>query len=479
MVFPMVIRVGSVGVKIYKVENKGRDCFTVAYVADGKRRLKMFADFAEAEAEARSKAVSLSKGELDVLELRSGDRFAYVHAVEALRPTGVALELAAKEYAEAWRALGGKASLLEAAQEFARRHLHELPDKLLPDAVAEMLEAKVRDGASKVYLKVLRFYLGQLAEAFHCQLRSVTTSQLSDFFQGMEVSGRSRNNARGTVGAFFKFCKERGWLPKDHDGIALVPKFKEQATDIEIFTPQEIADFLAHSRPEMVPFLTIGAFAGLRSAEIERLDWKEVHLAERFIEVKAAKSKTASRRLVPITENLAQWLAPHAQAEGRVVPFANISKQIGWLVEDTNRGLKEEGEARRETGGRRQDGEKAKNTSPRPSPQGGEGDGVKVAAGKALTPSPSPSEWARVAPSGAGKARTVEWKANALRHSFISYRVADIQNVNQVALECGNSPAIIFKHYRELVRPAEAKKWFGIVPEAEGVVMAMPQAEAA
>lgn len=36
------------------MENKGRDCFTVASVADGKRKLKMFADFAEAEAEARS-----------------------------------------------------------------------------------------------------------------------------------------------------------------------------------------------------------------------------------------------------------------------------------------------------------------------------------------------------------------------------------------------------------------------------------------
>ena len=131
-VFPLVIRVGSVGVKIYQVENKGRDWFTVAYVADGKRRLKMFADFAEAEAGARSKAVSLSKGELDVLELRSADRFAYVHAVAALRPTGVALELAAKEYAEAWRALGGKASLLEAAQELARRHLHNCRTSCCP-----------------------------------------------------------------------------------------------------------------------------------------------------------------------------------------------------------------------------------------------------------------------------------------------------------------------------------------------------------
>ena len=57
------------------------------------------------------------------------------------------------------------------------------------------------------------------------------------------------------------------------------------------------------------------------------------------------------------------------------------------------------------------------------------------------------------------------WKHNALRHSFISYRVADIQNVAQVALEAGNSPQMIFKHYRELVRPEAAKAWFSIKPE--------------
>ena len=52
MVFPMEIKQGSVVVKIYRVENKGRDSFTVSFHADGKRRLKMFADFDEALAEA-------------------------------------------------------------------------------------------------------------------------------------------------------------------------------------------------------------------------------------------------------------------------------------------------------------------------------------------------------------------------------------------------------------------------------------------
>ena len=55
-----------------------------------------------------------------------------------------------------------------------------------------------------------------------------------------------------------------------------------------------------------------------------------------------------------------------------------------------------------------------------------------------------------------------KWKRNALRHSFISYRVAAIQNVAQVALEAGNSPRVIFSNYREVVTPKQAKEWFEI-----------------
>jgi len=302
---------------------------------------------------------------------------------------------------------------LEMAKEFKRRKMHELPDKMLPVAVDEMIETRTKDGTGDAYVRVLKVYLNQLKESFNCQLRAVTTGQLADYLRNQDVSSRSKNNARATIGAFFKFCKERGWLPRDHEGIELVPKFKEKPTDITIYSPWEVTQFLNHSRPEMVPFLAIGAFAGLRSAEIERLDWSEVHLADKFIEIKAAKAKTASRRIVPITGNLAKWLKDHAKDEGRVVPFDNVNKQIGWLVEDTNQALKEAAE---------NDGK---------DPE---------------------------------KAKKVKWKKNALRHSFISYRVAETQDVAKVALEAGNSPQIIFQHYRELVQPKEAKAWFGIKP---------------
>ena len=58
----------------------------------------------------------------------------------------------------------------------------------------------------------------------------------------------------------------------------------------------------------------------------------------------------------------------------------------------------------------------------------------------------------------------IEWPRNVLRHSFISYRLPIVKSADAVALEAGNSPAIIFKHYRELATEEEANEWFSISP---------------
>jgi integrase len=72
----------------------------------------------------------------------------------------------------------------------------------------------------------------------------------------------------------------------------------------------------------------------------------------------------------------------------------------------------------------------------------------------------------------------ISWKRNALRHSFISYRLAETQNKHQVAEEAGNSPAMIDRHYRELVTPAEGQLWFEIVPVQTGKISPFQQSAA-
>jgi hypothetical protein len=56
------------------------------------------------------------------------------------------------------------------------------------------------------------------------------------------------------------------------------------------------------------------------------------------------------------------------------------------------------------------------------------------------------------------------WRQNALRHSFISYRVAETGDVARTSLEAGNSPKMIFRHYREVVTEEDSAKWFSITP---------------
>ena len=70
--------------------------------------------------------------------------------------------------------------------------------------------------------------------------------------------------------------------------------------------------------------MATGLFAGLRRSELFALDWSEVDLENRSIEIKGIKAKTRQRRLVPIVDNLLEWLRPHRKRNGPIAPERNI-----------------------------------------------------------------------------------------------------------------------------------------------------------
>jgi integrase len=59
-----------------------------------------------------------------------------------------------------------------------------------------------------------------------------------------------------------------------------------------------------------------------------------------------------------------------------------------------------------------------------------------------------------------------KWPTNGLRHSFGSYHLAHFKDAAALALQMGNSPDVIFRHYRELVKPKEAARYWQIKPSA-------------
>jgi integrase len=79
--------------------------------------------------------------------------------------------------------------------------------------------------------------------------------------------------------------------------------------------------------------LAIGAFAGLREAEIKRLDWAEIDQRRGHIEIKSSKARSARRRIVEMQPNLCDWLRPYAGMTGAVVPV-NARKKLDAIRKD-------------------------------------------------------------------------------------------------------------------------------------------------
>ncbi len=67
------------------------------------------------------------------------------------------------------------------------------------------------------------------------------------------------------------------------------------------------------------------------------------------------------------------------------------------------------------------------------------------------------------------RAGILVWPQNALRHSYGSYRLAQCHDAARVSLEMGNSPQIVFAHYRELVKPRDAERFWALAPGQDHV----------
>ena len=102
-----------------------------------------------------------------------------------------------------------------------------------------------------------------------------------------------------------------------------MPEGRIPRRDVGIFTSDEMTILLENALDGFKPFLAIAAFAGLRTAEVERLDWSDV--GSQYIRVRGSSSKTGAHRLVEIQPNLQAWLTRLRKQSGPVVLVANVT----------------------------------------------------------------------------------------------------------------------------------------------------------
>ncbi len=326
--FPQRIKRGSCVVSIYQTPTKGYVSFTVVhYDATGARCRRMFANYTKAREAATETAATLALGKPAVHVLTGNELVTYRRACQALYATGVELDVAMTQFAQAVKTLGD-VPLSEVVNAYMSRKQPQIKRKLVSEVVQELLTAKRNKGRSALYIKDLRLRLERVAKAFPSALADLTPADIDKFLLALTSSPRTRNNFRQVIGTLLKFGQVRGYVANDHAGIGAVEKSSHTQAEVVVFTPGEINTLLRSAKQKLVPALAIGAFAGVRPEEIKRLDWTDVNLNEGHIEIRAANAKTRVRRLIPIQPNLRAWLLPHVQTSGPVQPFVNLTNQF-------------------------------------------------------------------------------------------------------------------------------------------------------
>ena len=288
--------------KVRKYRHSATHPFLLDLRAFGKGR-KFFTTRAEADAERLRQLTTLERHGREAVGLSQREMSDFVTAKRKL--------------AEYGKTINDAVSSLVDQLERVRRC-----KTTVSEVMAEVLEAKRKDGRSEIYLRDLRNILAIFSRNFgNRPVAAITVEELDNWLRALPGSPKTRTNFRANVGVLFGYAARRRMIDTNPVLHTAKPKLPENPP--EIFTVDELSTLLEAANrvaPDVIPMLAIGAFAGLRDAEIKRLDWSEVDLVRGHIEVKAAKAKSARRRIVPIQPNLAAWLRHYSAMKGPLAP---------------------------------------------------------------------------------------------------------------------------------------------------------------
>ena len=401
----------GISVRIRPTIKDGTTRFVLDYRANGQRKLVWRSTLAEARKAADAAIDKITEGQSEVLKLTSADAHAFTRSRAILdggeSETKIDLQIdeAVRIAADVLRLLAGRATPQEVARDWLKRHAIELPRVTVAAAVEQMKTQAESDGKSAMRVKQFANVLDRFAECLNVEVHTVTPKLISDYLSALALAERTRRNHRDVIGFFNRWLVLRGYLAKGTDWLEGVQNYKARKLGkITTFSADEIRRLIAAADDRILPMIVIGGFAGLRHAEIARLEWQDIDLEEGFIEVIPVEGTKSDqrRRIVPLKDNLKAFLLPLAKKNGKVVSVVNTTKQLLKTAADTG--------------------------------------------------------------DAAEEIKALAWKHNALRHTYISARVAECADVPRVADEAGNSPHVIRTNYLKRMRPAAATEWFAIAP---------------
>ena len=228
---------------------------------------------------------------------------------------------------------------------------------------------------------------------------------------GSEPGARYFNNRLATWKTFLNSCRQWGMLLREDPHAGEVIKRRKEADRVpEIWGIDQAAAILktvAAEENESLNYLVTGCWMGLRPFEMRRVTASMWDWEQGYLNVGAhVAMKTMQQRFVPIPPNVREML------------YERMTKPVRYWGADSPMGR-------------------------RPAKHIVRAD-----------------DQAFVAKLLRAKGLITEWPQDVMRHSYISYRLAQGHGRGQVAEWAGNSESEIRKSYRRPLRKEDGDRWF-------------------
>lgn len=301
--------------------------------SNANRPYKVFKTLQGAEDFARAHSPQNISTDILSASLPEHKRKEYVAAENILNEfkLNISVAEAVKEYAQFRHELETSYGmrLTECAEFFREYHFAKkrARDITVKTAIAEYLLVLKTEGKSKEHianvqqhLKRFTLHFPAINESSLCMdIGGILPKEFLEYIYSLNslknpnerLSSKSRQNYFITFQAFFNWMLKMEYIQRNPLEKISKPKIKDKK-EPEIYTPKEIKILIQHAQKlkqkDVLLFILIGAFAGLRHSEIKRLTWDKINLESKTITLNASITKTIQRRVVNISDNLLSWL---------------------------------------------------------------------------------------------------------------------------------------------------------------------------
>ena len=259
-------------------------------------------------------------------------------------------------------------------------------------------------GKSERHQNTVRLHLKKLCAAFKGSISAIKATDIDEYLKGFP-GAKTKKNHRVTICSVFAFAQRKGILPF---GFTEAQKSERPTTLVVepcVVSSVDMTKLLSEcSNKRLASYIAIAAFAGVRSAEIQRLKWSDIRDEvddEGFgaIVLGPRITKTNRRRIAEVPPNLKAWVD---KLRGEPDDFVTYPEERFYVLYDNLQKL--------------------------------------------------------------CKKLAVTKQQNAFRHTFVSCHLELHRDGPRTAKSAGHSLSMLETNYLKLVSRSEAEAWFNIFP---------------